>query len=97
MMIQDPPRERTPLPCYDVLKSSKFTGRVKIERITQKKWFRTIETYRCFLQFHRLYDRTHYQPHRAKDHEVSKLEWHEISYKEYLKYVEDNVFKVETE
>lgn len=97
MMVQDPPRERTPLPCYDVLKSSKFTGRVKIERVTYKKWFRTIESYRCYLEFYKLYDRIHYQPHRGKDHEVSRTGWVEVSYKEYLKYIEDNVFILETE
>lgn len=49
-----PPRE-VPRFC-DELKHKTFTGRVKIERRTKKKWFRTVESYCYMLEFDVVYN-----------------------------------------
>lgn len=85
-----PPREAPRF--SDELRKKTFTGCIKIERVTHKKWFRTVESYRYLMEFDVVYDRIFYAGCLGPNRTVNETEWHETTYKDYLKHIEDRTF-----
>lgn len=81
----------------DELRKKTFTGRVKIERVETKKWFRTVESYRYMLEFDVVYDRIFYTGCLGPNRTVTATEWYEATYKDYLKNIEDRTFMLDSE